>query len=47
MIAWIRRQFRVKTNAQLVEEYLADSASIYDLERRMRELDRMGYTSYR
>jgi hypothetical protein len=33
--------FKPKTQSQRIEEYLSDSVSLSDLERRVRELDRI------
>jgi len=43
MFKWLQQAFKRKTNKQFIEEYLAESTSLQDLERRERELERLGY----
>jgi hypothetical protein len=43
MFSWIKTIFRTKSDKDYVEEYLAKSISIEDLERRQRELCQRGY----
>jgi hypothetical protein len=43
MFAWLKNTFRVKTDKEYVEEYLAASISLEDLERRQRDLCKRGY----
>ncbi len=43
MISWVKSIFRTKTDRDYVEEYLAKSISLEDLERRQRELRQRGY----
>ena len=43
MIKRLINLFHIKTEQQYVEDYLAQSASLADLERRQRELRQRGY----
>ena len=43
MIKRLINFFHVKTDQEYVEDYLAQSASLADLERRQRELRQRGY----
>lgn len=43
MIAWVKAIFKTKTDRDYVEDYLAKSISLEDLERRQRDLRQRGY----
>jgi hypothetical protein len=43
MFSWIVKAFSKKTDKQYVEEYLSQSISLEDLERRQCELRQRGY----
>jgi hypothetical protein len=43
MFSWVKRFFSSTTDKQYVEDYLASSISLEDLERRQNELRRRGY----
>jgi hypothetical protein len=43
MLSWIKTVFKTKTDADYVNDYLAKSISLEDLERRQRELRQRGY----
>ena len=47
MLRWFKARFKIRSQMELAEEYLADATSIQDLERRMRELERQGVYQYR
>ena len=42
MFKWFKTAFTRKSNREIIEEYLAQSTSLQDLERRERELERRG-----
>lgn len=42
MFNWFKNTFKTKTRQQIIEEYLAESTSLQDLERRERDLERRG-----
>jgi hypothetical protein len=43
MFTCIRKFLHVKTDKEYIEEYLAKSISLQDLERRQKELRKLGY----
>jgi len=43
MFSWVKNIFKTKTDSEYVQEYLAKSVSLEDLERRQRELRQRGY----
>jgi hypothetical protein len=43
MLSWIKNILRAKTDTDYVNDYLAKSISLEDLERRQRELRQRGY----
>jgi hypothetical protein len=43
MLSWVKSMFRAKTDREYVEDYLAKSISLEDLERRQRDLRQRGY----
>jgi CTP-dependent riboflavin kinase len=46
LFAEIKKMFNVKTKTQFVDEYLSQSVDRVDLERRERELVKMGYLQW-
>lgn len=40
MLNFIKRILSAKTEKQMIEEYLADSANLVDLENRLRDIER-------
>jgi hypothetical protein len=45
MISWVKSIFRARTDREYIEDYLAKSISLEDLERRQRDLRQRGYTA--
>jgi hypothetical protein len=43
MFSWVKSVFKTKTDKEYVEDFLAKSISLEDLERRQRELRQRGY----
>ena len=45
MLSWVKSIFKTKTDREYVEDYLAKSISLEDLERRQRDLRQRGYVA--
>jgi hypothetical protein len=45
MFSWIKNILKIKSEKEYVEQYLSQSVSLADLERRQRELREKGYTA--
>lgn len=43
MLSWLKSIFKIQSDKEYVEAYLARSTSLEDLERRQRELCKRGY----
>jgi hypothetical protein len=43
MLSWLKKLLTIKTEKDYVNDYLADSISLQDLERRQHELRKRGY----